>query len=509
MPRDAGGTFTLVVGNPVVGGTIITSTWANNTMGDVAAEMTDSLSRSGQGGMLTIFKLTDGSASTPSMTFNNDPTAGVYRSVAGAVGLSQGGAVKLLTAGNGVTVLGTGVTSNPPAASDTPATNMALHDANGVLLGDVGYLNNSSFTLNSYVRGATIALQGAQADGTLVAAVVMIPDVNTKIVHKGLEKVRTDDTGIQVRGSVNAANPPTNEAVDTQVNLLSADGTALAYVGYAGDNAFTLAGLMRGGLVVLGVTGASGAQQDVVVGNADGSTDQHYAGVLKTSTAAPGLNVRGSVTTANPPTGEAVDTQLGLLDASGVEQLGLIGFNSSNALQVTNRMQGGLIEAWGEKTGGGASRIFAASPDATLDLYAAGINTAQVVPAAQGGLLIANGVTGGGSLERGLTVSDLDPAAFFLKAFGAMIDENYPTPGFQGFNIALITRLTQGSFRVDFTTPMADANYTVTHSFNRLNVTGTSTITESKSTTSFEIRLTTSSGALVDNGFDFTVYSVT
>lgn len=36
MPRDSGGTFTLVSGNPVVSGTLIESNWANTTMPDLA-----------------------------------------------------------------------------------------------------------------------------------------------------------------------------------------------------------------------------------------------------------------------------------------------------------------------------------------------------------------------------------------------------------------------------------------------------------------------------------------
>ena len=52
MPRDAGGNYTLPGGNPVVTGTVITSTWANPTMSDIANEITNSLSRNGQGGML-------------------------------------------------------------------------------------------------------------------------------------------------------------------------------------------------------------------------------------------------------------------------------------------------------------------------------------------------------------------------------------------------------------------------------------------------------------------------
>lgn len=48
MPRDGSGNFNLVSGNPVVTNTIISSTTQNNTMNDVAAGLTQSLSRDGQ-----------------------------------------------------------------------------------------------------------------------------------------------------------------------------------------------------------------------------------------------------------------------------------------------------------------------------------------------------------------------------------------------------------------------------------------------------------------------------
>jgi len=48
MARDGSGTYTLPAGNPVVTGTTISSTWANNTFTDVASALTQSLSKDGQ-----------------------------------------------------------------------------------------------------------------------------------------------------------------------------------------------------------------------------------------------------------------------------------------------------------------------------------------------------------------------------------------------------------------------------------------------------------------------------
>jgi len=48
MSRNGSGTYSLPAGNPVVTGTTISSTWANNTLGDIANALTGSLAADGQ-----------------------------------------------------------------------------------------------------------------------------------------------------------------------------------------------------------------------------------------------------------------------------------------------------------------------------------------------------------------------------------------------------------------------------------------------------------------------------
>lgn len=78
MARSPTGTFTLVAGNPVITGTIITSDWANTTMPDIGAALTDSLSRTGQGGMLAPIRGIDGIVTSPAHSFTNFPRSGTY-----------------------------------------------------------------------------------------------------------------------------------------------------------------------------------------------------------------------------------------------------------------------------------------------------------------------------------------------------------------------------------------------------------------------------------------------
>ncbi|GAF68242.1 unnamed protein product, partial [marine sediment metagenome] len=90
MPRDASGNYSLPAGNPVVAGTVITPTWANPTMGDLGNEMTDSLSRSGKGGMLNPLLIPNGDSNLPALSWINEPTTGLYRAAANDIRYAVG-----------------------------------------------------------------------------------------------------------------------------------------------------------------------------------------------------------------------------------------------------------------------------------------------------------------------------------------------------------------------------------------------------------------------------------
>ena len=85
MPRDGSGVYTLPPGNPVVPLTTITTTWANPTMSDISVALSDSLSRSGKGGMTASLRGPDGSKAQPTFSFTNEPATGRYRASDGVV----------------------------------------------------------------------------------------------------------------------------------------------------------------------------------------------------------------------------------------------------------------------------------------------------------------------------------------------------------------------------------------------------------------------------------------
>jgi len=86
MSRNGSGTYTLPAGNPVVTGTTISSTWANNTLTDIATALTGSLAADGQTtatgnlkmGNNRVTGLADGIASTDAATVNQIPSSASF-----------------------------------------------------------------------------------------------------------------------------------------------------------------------------------------------------------------------------------------------------------------------------------------------------------------------------------------------------------------------------------------------------------------------------------------------
>lgn len=86
--RNSSGTYSLPASvNPVTSGTSITTTWANTTLNDLAAEMTNSLDRGGRGSMSAQLKLFDGASNLPGLGFSAEPGSGLYRAGATDLGL--------------------------------------------------------------------------------------------------------------------------------------------------------------------------------------------------------------------------------------------------------------------------------------------------------------------------------------------------------------------------------------------------------------------------------------
>ena len=169
MPRDASGNMTLPATNPVVANTDITTTWANGTISDLAAEIEDSLSRSGKGGMLVPFQHSSGNASAPGVTFTAETTSGLYYS-SSTVGMSILGNLKQLWAAalstvktamkveGALEVTGAMTLGGAFTAADGTIPRMTVAEANKVISGtDTGSFNTTSAAWTD-VTHATVSI---------------------------------------------------------------------------------------------------------------------------------------------------------------------------------------------------------------------------------------------------------------------------------------------------------------------------------------------------------------
>lgn len=110
MPFNGSGVYTLPAGNPVVTGTVISSTVQNNTMSDVATALTDCVTRDGQSpptqnlpmGNFHLTGLSVGTARTDSATVGQlqDNSASILSTVGGTGDAITAGATPALTAYN-------------------------------------------------------------------------------------------------------------------------------------------------------------------------------------------------------------------------------------------------------------------------------------------------------------------------------------------------------------------------------------------------------------------------
>jgi hypothetical protein len=157
MARDGSGVYTLPAGNPVVSLTTITATWANDTLTDVANELTNSIDKAGRtvptanlpmGGFRHTgaadglaagqylayaqtsaaslaggLRLNSGAAATPSYTFTSSPDMGMYRAAANILAWATAGVERLQLGATGELYrnISTGATAIVGGSSAVPA----------------------------------------------------------------------------------------------------------------------------------------------------------------------------------------------------------------------------------------------------------------------------------------------------------------------------------------------------------------------------------------------------
>lgn len=217
MSRDAGGTYTLPSGNPVVSGNTISSTWANTTLDDIKTEITDSLSRSGEGSMLVILTLTKGLTSTQSTTDTAALTGTGNGTGAGVVG--TGGAT-----GNGGTFAGTSTGHGAQGTAGAGASAVGLKGIAGAGVsssGVLGIASNANNTAGVYAQSNHADANGVKGQtnsGTAADVAAVYADSNSS---GGYAFIAFGDTTSPVRSAMRVvpqdAQPTTGQVGDMYV----------------------------------------------------------------------------------------------------------------------------------------------------------------------------------------------------------------------------------------------------------------------------------------------------
>jgi hypothetical protein len=106
MARNSSGTMSAPGTYPPLADAIISLDDYKALIQDILNELSDSLSRSGKGGMIEALKLADGTQALPGLSFTSDATTGLYRS-AGEIRLAVLGALIAKFKAEGMDITGT------------------------------------------------------------------------------------------------------------------------------------------------------------------------------------------------------------------------------------------------------------------------------------------------------------------------------------------------------------------------------------------------------------------
>jgi hypothetical protein len=216
MPRNSSGVYTLPTGNPVVTGTTITSTWANTTMADVGSELTNSLDRSGRGGMFAAFKLFDGTSSAPGLSFANEPATGLARLGTGVISVVAASTVVGTLDANG---FNGGVGGTTPGAG---AFTTLAASGNATVGGTFGATGNATF-------GGTLGLAGLF---TGTAATLSSASASTLLLS-GLSQ---NATGVRSISHAVLSDPGDTRRADISFGNTAGSSSSSGYISFATAN---------------------------------------------------------------------------------------------------------------------------------------------------------------------------------------------------------------------------------------------------------------------------------
>lgn len=406
MPRDGGGTYTLPAGNPVIPGTIIETTWANPTMSDIGAALTDSLSRTGSGGMLVPFQNADGSVSLPGITWSNQQNMGFYRPNLDEMRVSVAAVDKARWTSD----------ANDPMDIFVGGMWVAVMNEGG----DYTPTGNWDWSnVNSYISPNPLIVSGTDALFSLIGT--------AGTADEGVWNWRSDGDEFVLASATDAA-----PLVDVENALIiTRVGTAIGPWTFRGGQ-YDFSDVAASRLLQIIVDG-SGALLKSTVGGLDLDAVSASVALRNNGTLRAATGLAGQFDFFADGNSDTEQQMLYLKDSSGNIKAEWGWTNTQTRLHLVNNINGQDFELRGFDFGGNPRTYLFMDPDANtilradvdLDLQVANGETAffgtangksamyfnnneraRTLAAASGGLEVDNQDTGGG-FERVLTTSDI------------------------------------------------------------------------------------------------------
>jgi len=195
MPRNGAGTYTLPAGNPVITNTNITADWGNDTMEDIGNELTNSLSREGDGGMNAPLRFIDGDINAPGIAWVAETNTGFYYAGPGEFWVSVLGTDVVQFTDNGLLI---------PTGIDLTVQGAVSFEGALNVIGNFSVATNK-FTVAAASGNTTVAGTLA-ATGALTAAAATFTSASATSLAVGLTGATNpaftvdSSTGSQVAG---------------------------------------------------------------------------------------------------------------------------------------------------------------------------------------------------------------------------------------------------------------------------------------------------------------------
>jgi len=212
MSRNGSGVYTLPAGNPVVSQTVISSSWANNTMNDLAAAMTDSVAADGQTPMTgplnvnsnKVVNLANATVATDAVNYGQFSTPTFSGAVVCSSTLTVTGDTALnstlavtgdTTIGGNLAVNSTGQIKLPNGTTAQRSVTPAIGSVrfNTTLQTFEGYSTYSGQTISSITRVTTTATLTTAANHNLTTGTFVTVSGATPVEYNGTFSITVVD----------------------------------------------------------------------------------------------------------------------------------------------------------------------------------------------------------------------------------------------------------------------------------------------------------------------------